>query len=93
MAIKTTLSKHLKQIEHLLSGFARLTERKTTMCKMRKFDYMSGYMSVDLNGNIECFSDDCPLELKEKVLKEWPAYKKEVEELHKKGYRSSEDWF
>ncbi len=40
------------------------------MCKMRKFDYMSGYMSVDLNGNIECFSDDCPLELKEKVLKE-----------------------
>lgn len=63
------------------------------MCKKREFEYMSGYMSVDLDGNIDCFSDDCPPELKEKVLKEWPAYKKEVEERHKKGYYCTEDWF
>ena len=63
------------------------------MCKKRKFECMSGYMSVLPDGTIFRFADDCPPELKEKVLKEWPAYKKEVEELHKKGYRSSEDWF
>lgn len=63
------------------------------MCKKRKFEYMVGYMSVLSYGNVLLFTDDCPPELKEKVLKEWPAYRKEVEELRKKGYRSTEDWF
>lgn len=39
------------------------------------------------------FKDNCPEHLKEMIRKEWPAYKQEIIEKHKKGTRDSRDWF
>lgn len=62
------------------------------MCEKNKFSELEGYMWVDHNGNYH-FEDDCPEDLKEKVRKEWPEYKKEVLEKKKQFIVDSRDWF
>jgi len=39
------------------------------------------------------FFDNCPEDLREKVEKEWPAYKKEILEKQAQGIYDSRDWF
>ena len=38
-------------------------------------------------------SEDCPENLKEKILKTWEKVKTDTEERHKKGFFSSNDYF
>ena len=62
------------------------------MCRTIRFPELLGYMIVDPYGNYH-FKENCPEHLKEMIRKEWPAYKQEVIEKHKRGEEDSRDWF
>ena len=47
----------------------------------------------DIRWQLSFFFDNCPEDLREKVEKEWPAYKKEILEKQAQGIYDSRDWF
>lgn len=62
------------------------------MCQKKRFPEMTGLMWVDIDGNYHFF-DNCPADLREKVEKEWPEYKKEVLAKKRNGIEDSREWF
>ena len=73
------------------------------MSKERELDFASGYCMVfpcnfrDSNAPKDepflYIKDECPEDMKEKILKTWEKVKIETKERHKQGVFSSNDYF
>lgn len=61
------------------------------MCKT-ELDFALGYFTVLSKENL-FISDDCPEEIRARILELWPKIKEETEERHRNGHFSSQDFF
>ena len=61
------------------------------MCKT-ELDFALGYFTVFSKENL-FIRDDCPEEIRARILELWPKIKEETEERHRNGHFSSQDFF